>query len=342
MFLRSHLGKVPRVHDQREMDRAQSRYIQGSAETSGSVGGVKQIHIEVGDRSLPFFKKIRQTSKKPFERDEECTKAFSELQVYLGSPKLLTRHEGGVELNEFDIQYLPRGGMKAQTLANFVLECTARVPEVVSGPRDVATSKIPPWKLYADGTSNEKGAGAGILIKGPNGEVFEPVLKEVEDWRSPIARYLGIDLVGQFLKPPVKYKDAIVAVDYFSKWVEIAPLRSTTSEAIKEFIWKKIITRYGIPKILVSDNRLRFDSKVEVMNRTIFTGIKNNLLESSTQWYKELDRILWSYRTTSSNSTGETCFSLVYGTEAVLPIEELSEKEIDHTWHEVYLKKYYV
>ncbi|GAA0141158.1 hypothetical protein LIER_02365 [Lithospermum erythrorhizon] len=72
----------------------------------------------------------------------------------------------------------------------------------------------------------------------------------------------GIDLVGQFLKPPVKYKDVVVAVDYFSKWVEVASLRSTTSEAIEEFIWKNIITRYGIPKILVSDNGPQFDSRV--------------------------------------------------------------------------------
>ncbi|GAA0145318.1 hypothetical protein LIER_05539 [Lithospermum erythrorhizon] len=119
----------------------------------------------------------------------------------------------------------------------------------------------------------------------------------------------GINLVGQFLKPPVKYKDVVLAVDYFSKWVEAAPLRSTTSDAIEEFIWKNIITRYGIPKILVLDNGPQFDSRVikemcaklgiedrfapvcylqyngqvEVMNRIIFNGIKKNLLESGMQ-----------------------------------------------------------
>ncbi|GAA0159528.1 hypothetical protein LIER_16282 [Lithospermum erythrorhizon] len=36
----------------------------------------------------------------------------------------------------------------------------------------------------------------------------------------------GIDLVGQFLKPPVKYKDVVVAVDYFSKWVEVATMEN--------------------------------------------------------------------------------------------------------------------
>ena len=35
----------------------------------------------------------------------------------------------------------------------------------------------------------------------------------------------------------------------------------------------------------------------------------------------ELHRVLWSYRTTPSNTTGETPFSLVYGSEAVIPVE---------------------
>ncbi|GAA0187094.1 hypothetical protein LIER_34382 [Lithospermum erythrorhizon] len=43
-------------------------------------------------------------------------------------------------------------------------------------------------------------------------------------WQFPFAIW-GIDLIGQFFKPPVKYKDAIVAVEYFSKWVEAAPLK---------------------------------------------------------------------------------------------------------------------
>ncbi|GAA0155891.1 hypothetical protein LIER_13512 [Lithospermum erythrorhizon] len=67
--------------------------------------------------------------------------------------------------------------MKAQALADFVLECTAWVLEAVSGLRDVDTSTIPPWNLYVDGASNKKGAEAGILIKGRNGEVFEYALR---------------------------------------------------------------------------------------------------------------------------------------------------------------------
>ncbi|GAA0155369.1 hypothetical protein LIER_13116 [Lithospermum erythrorhizon] len=65
----------------------------------------------------------------------------------------------------------------------------------------------------------------------------------------------------------------------------------------------------------------QYKSQVEVMNRSIFLGIKKNLLESGAKWYAELDRVLWSYRTTPSSTTEETPFSLVYDTKAVLPLE---------------------
>ncbi|GAA0187095.1 hypothetical protein LIER_34383 [Lithospermum erythrorhizon] len=65
----------------------------------------------------------------------------------------------------------------------------------------------------------------------------------------------------------------------------------------------------------------QYNGQVEVMHKTIFLGIKKNLLESGAKWYEELDCVLWSYRTTPSNATGEMPFNLVYGTEVVLPLE---------------------
>ena len=44
-------------------------------------------------------------------------------------------------------------------------------------------------------------------------------------------------------------------------------------------------------------------------------------------WVDELPSVLWSYRTTPRSSTGETPFSLVYGTEAVIP-PELSARSL--------------
>lgn len=64
----------------------------------------------------------------------------------------------------------------------------------------------------------------------------------------------GIDLVGKLPKCKGKYTYIVVAVDYFSKWEKAKALRSITCDDILNFLWKNILTRYGIPKILVTDN----------------------------------------------------------------------------------------
>nr|KYP65478.1 Retrovirus-related Pol polyprotein from transposon 17.6 [Cajanus cajan] len=71
-----------------------------------------------------------------------------------------------VELSEFSIRYESHGALKAQYLANFVVEltpATAEEPQV--------------WTLHIDGSSNSKGGGAGIILEGPNQVTLEQSLK---------------------------------------------------------------------------------------------------------------------------------------------------------------------
>ncbi|GAA0140356.1 hypothetical protein LIER_01720 [Lithospermum erythrorhizon] len=57
------------------------------------------------------------------------------------------------------------------------LKCTARLPEEVQGPHEGKQEEVPHWKLYVDGATNEKESGVGILIEGPEGEVFEYAIR---------------------------------------------------------------------------------------------------------------------------------------------------------------------
>lgn len=52
-----------------------------------------------------------------------------------------------------------------------------------------------------------------------------------------------------------------MAVDYITKCVKAKALANIRDVDVKKFVWKNIVTRFGVPESLVSDNGLQFDSK---------------------------------------------------------------------------------
>ena len=142
-------------------------------------------------------------------------------------------------------------------------------------------------------------------------------------------------------------KFLVVGIDYFTKWVEAKALATITEKNIRNFVWRNIICRFRIPKILVSNNGKQFDNsafrdlcselgiknhysspahpqangQVEVTNRSLLKIIKTLLEGAKGIWSNELPSILLAYRTTARTPTGETPFRLAYGSDAVIPAE---------------------
>lgn len=69
------------------------------------------------------------------------------------------------------------------------------------------------------------------------------------------------------------------------------------------------------------------NGQTEITNRTILHHIKIRLGSAKGNWVNELPSVLWAYRTTSRSSTGESPFTLTYGTEAIAPAE-IGEKSL--------------
>ena len=63
-----------------------------------------------------------------------------------------------------------------------------------------------------------------------------------------------LDIMGPFPIAVRQLKFLVVGIDYFTKWVEVEALATITEKNIRCFVWKNIICRYGIPKVLVLDN----------------------------------------------------------------------------------------
>ena len=53
----------------------------------------------------------------------------------------------------------------------------------------------------------------------------------------------------------------LVAINYFTKWVEAKPLIVITEDKIQTFVWKNIVYRFGILRTIISDNGYQFDSQ---------------------------------------------------------------------------------
>ena len=67
--------------------------------------------------------------------------------------------------------------------------------------------------------------------------------------------------MGPFSKAVGNKKYLLICTDYFAKWVEAKPLANIRDVDVKRFIWTNIVTRFGVPYVLISDNDLQFNSK---------------------------------------------------------------------------------
>ena len=64
----------------------------------------------------------------------------------------------------------------------------------------------------------------------------------------------GIDIMGPLPSGKKQVKFLVVAIDYFTKWVEAEPLAIIMEAKIQHFVWKNLVCRFGIPRIIISNN----------------------------------------------------------------------------------------
>jgi hypothetical protein len=157
----------------------------------------------------------------------------------------------------------------------------------------------------------------------------------------------GLDMVGSFKTAPGGLMHLLVAVDKFTKWIKAKPIKKLDDSSTIKF-FNEIITRYGVPHSIITDNGTNFakgvfaeyygqegirldlasvahprsNGQVEKANGLVLVGIRPRLVEplerSAGSWVEELSSVLWSLHTTPNRSVGFTPFFLVYGAEAVL------------------------
>jgi ribonuclease HI/transposase InsO family protein len=161
----------------------------------------------------------------------------------------------------------------------------------------------------------------------------------------------GLDILGPFPRAQGGYRYLYVAIDKFTKWVEVELVCSILARSAVKFI-RGLVCRFGVPNRIITDNGSQFTSglfqeycasagikicfasvayprsngQAERANAKVLKGLKtksfNAKLEAcGKKWLDNLQSILWSIRTTATKPTRETPFFVVYGAEAVLPTD---------------------
>jgi len=122
------------------------------------------------------------------------------------------------------------------------------------------------------------------------------------------------------------YSHIFVAIDKFTKWIEVKPLTATTAAKAAEFI-EEISQRFGVPNRIITDLSTSFtefefwdycqescidvyyasvahprcNGQVERANGLILQGLKARIFDPiekyGAKWLQELPRVVWRLRT---------------------------------------------
>jgi hypothetical protein len=160
----------------------------------------------------------------------------------------------------------------------------------------------------------------------------------------------GLDAVGPFRTALRVNKHILVAVDKFTKWIEVRPVAKVTSQEVVKFIGD-IKHRFGVPNRIITDLGGAFigsvfwdffqdntinvyyssvahpgcNGQVERANGMVLQALKDRIYDDASNyaawWLAELPHVIWGLRTQVSSATGFSPFFLVYGSEVVLPID---------------------
>jgi len=144
-----------------------------------------------------------------------------------------------------------------------------------------------------------------------------------EPWATVCA-----DFVGPLPRSKHGNQMLLVMIDRFSKWRELVPMRSATAESLKKAFRERIIARYEVRKVVITDNGVQFASRIfkgflaemgirqkftapytpqenptERANRTVMTMIAQLAGQDQRNWEEKWPEIMLAVSTSTSEST---------------------------------------
>ncbi|XP_070008344.1 uncharacterized protein [Nicotiana sylvestris] len=236
-------------------------------------------------------------------------------------------------LTEFDIVYVTRTTMKAQALAYHLAKnpvddehqpLNTYFPDEEVNSVEAISEDTHAWKMFFDGAVNAKYVGIGAILISPTGQHYPATARLRVFCTNNTAKYeaciMGMNMaidhdVEKLLI--MGYSDLIIKQaqgEWETRDVNIIPYREHVEDLGKRF--KSIEFRY-IPRC---HNELA-DALATLALMLPYPGNPLEIQIRERQWHEKLSFALLGYCTTVRTSIGSTPYHLVYGTEAVIPVE---------------------
>ncbi|XP_072052252.1 uncharacterized protein [Arachis hypogaea] len=299
-----------------------------------AVSSVLVVENEKTQRPIYFVSKSLQNAELRYPRTSQP------LREIPAKPELAGRLiKWSIELSEFDIHYQPRGSVKSQYLADFVIEFT----EPSSDTESIS------WVLFVDGASNPQGSGAGVLLKSSEGVVIEhslrfsfkasnnqaeyealiaglrqgysrPLLKcldrseaelaiaEVHEGiygMHSVARSLAQKILRAGFYWPTIWEDSQQKVRTCDHCQKHAPIINIPAENLHQSTIKQYFSSVEHPQ----SNGL-----AEAANKVLLQALRNKLDDAKGLWAELVPEILWGYNTSIHSTTKETPFRFLKNT----------------------------
>ncbi|XP_016192919.1 uncharacterized protein LOC107633837 [Arachis ipaensis] len=134
---------------------------------SKALQGAKLRYSKLEKLALALLTSSRRL-RQYFQGHQVVVRTDQGIRQVLQKPDLAERMmTWAIELSQYDLRYEPRHAIKAQAMADFLVEVT-KDPTEDTGTR---------WKLHVDGASNQTSGGAGIILESPTGVIYEQSVK---------------------------------------------------------------------------------------------------------------------------------------------------------------------
>jgi hypothetical protein len=154
-------------------------------------------------------------------------------------------------------------------------------------------------------------------------------------------------MIGPLPTAPGGFNRVLVAIDKFTKWIEVKPVTCPKADRVLDFL-DELVHCYGLPNRIITDLGSNFNNhqyweyyensgidvryvsvahprangQVERANGMVLDALKKRLHDAANskggKWIKELPNALWGQ---PSKPTGQSPYFLVYGSEAILPAD---------------------